>query len=191
MRDSDGRLKIFPTYYSSVCGGHTEAAQHVFGGAAGPLVGVSCPFCVHVALMSQYLWPMARYTKAEVEARLKSRYPSLGELGHIVRIEPVEQSDYAGFSRLTRIQLVGDTGKHDTLRAEDLRLVIDPSGRKIKSTICRIEDWRTEWAFVDGRGWGHGVGLCQCGAQGMARQGRRAIAILLHYFPYSTLKKLY
>lgn len=190
MPDQNGRLKIFPTYYSAVCGGHTEAAQHVFGGNTAPLVGVPCPYCAHVALMNQYLWPMACFSKDEVDKRLRKRYPSLRKLGHIVHIVPIQQSDYQGFSRLTRIQLVGETGRRDTLRAEDLRLTIDPSGRKIKSTICRIEDWKTQWAFVDGRGWGHGVGLCQCGAQGMARQGSRAAAILLHYFPHAVIKKI-
>ena len=37
------------------------------------------------------------------------------------------------------------------------------------------------WQFA-GRGWGHGVGLCQTGAVGMARRGHAAEAILLHYY---------
>lgn len=190
MKNRAGQSQLFPTYYSAVCGGHTEAAQNVFGEETSPLVGVACPYCEHVARMNQYLWPLARYSKVEVNRRLQARYSSLRALGTIVAIEPMEQSDYEGYSRITRVRLVGDNGKQDNLRAEDLRLVIDPSGRKIKSTICRIEDWQDQWAFVAGRGWGHGVGMCQCGAQGMAREGKRAEAILHHYFPHSIIKTI-
>lgn len=34
-----------------------------------------------------------------------------------------------------------------------------------------------------GRGWGHGVGLCQTGAFGMALSGRTYREILAHYYP--------
>ncbi len=190
MPDHDGRLQVFPTYYSAVCGGHTEAVAKIFGDDAGPAQGVPCSYCEHVALMNQYLWPLARYSKQEVDQRLKARYSSLDRLGTIVKIEPIEQSDYDGYARITRVRVTGDNGLSDTLRAEDLRLAIDSSGRKIKSCIFRIEDWQDQWAFVAGRGWGHGGGMCQCGAQGMAREGARAEAILHHYFPHAVVKKI-
>jgi SpoIID/LytB domain protein len=44
---------------------------------------------------------------------------------------------------------------------------------------------------LDGAGWGHGVGLCQIGAAVMAEKGRRAEAILKHYFRSAELEKLY
>ncbi|MFH0802187.1 MAG: hypothetical protein V2A78_07365 [bacterium] len=34
-----------------------------------------------------------------------------------------------------------------------------------------------------GGGWGHGVGLCQEGAAGMARRGLTSAQIIRHYFP--------
>jgi stage II sporulation protein D (peptidoglycan lytic transglycosylase) len=40
---------------------------------------------------------------------------------------------------------------------------------------------------LDGRGAGHGLGLCQMGAAGMARQGSTFAQILAHYFPNTTL----
>jgi SpoIID/LytB domain protein len=42
-----------------------------------------------------------------------------------------------------------------------------------------------EWKAVrlDGRGWGHGVGLCQIGAAVMASEGYDYISILNHYYP--------
>ena len=42
-----------------------------------------------------------------------------------------------------------------------------------------------------GAGWGHGAGLCQIGALGMALKGIAHDKIVLHYFPRAQLKKLY
>jgi stage II sporulation protein D len=42
-----------------------------------------------------------------------------------------------------------------------------------------------------GRGWGHGVGLCQYGAQAMAEKGFQWTAILKHYYPKIDLVRVY
>ena len=44
----------------------------------------------------------------------------------------------------------------------------------------------TAWVFT-GRGWGHGVGLCQVGAYGMAAAGHDYKEILAHYYPGTTI----
>ena len=45
--------------------------------------------------------------------------------------------------------------------------------------------------ILRGRGWGHGVGLCQIGAAVMGAKGYSAREILQHYFPKSILTKIY
>ncbi len=186
-----GRSDLFPAYFSSICGGHTEDCERVFGEAFGPLKAVPCPYCKEVAKMGLFFWPMAQFDKTTVTNRLIARYPSLARLGEITGIVAIEKSDYGQFARLTRIRLTGSTGQTDTLRAEDLRLSLDPSGRKIQSTICHVVAWGNGWAFLSGRGWGHGVGMCQCGAEGMARLGKTAEQILQYYYPGSAIASLY
>lgn len=44
--------------------------------------------------------------------------------------------------------------------------------------------------FVGG-GWGHGVGMCQMGARGLAAAGKNCLAILTHYFTGTELARLY
>jgi len=126
-----------------------------------------------------------------VTKQLTTRYAKLKALGAIKSIAATEKSDYGEFSRLARIELVGETGKTETLGAEELRLALDPTGRKIKSTICHIVPWGDGWAFLAGRGWGHGVGMCQHGAEGLARLGRSAEEILLYYYPGAKIVSLY
>ena len=45
--------------------------------------------------------------------------------------------------------------------------------------------------FSDGRGRGHGVGMCQYGAQHMGRAGQDAIAILNEYYPTARVQRAY
>ncbi len=190
-RQSAGTEDILPAYYSSVCGGHTENSEHVFGDSFESLRGVDCPYCKDVAKLDFFFWPMVQFDQSDVTARLMQRFPELKPLGEIVNIKPAKQSDYGTFARLTSVELTGSTGKSHFLRAEDLRLAIDPSGQKLKSTICLIVKWDGKWAFLAGRGWGHGVGMCQHGAEGMARQGKTARAILQHYYPDSKISRVY
>jgi stage II sporulation protein D len=141
--------------------------------------------------MAILYWPMATFDRETAAKHLLRKYPKLNVLGQVSEITASAESCYGTFSRMTRIQLTGTTGKRDTLRAEDLRLTLDPSGLKIKSAACRIVPWGDGWAFVSGRGWGHGVGMCQHGAEGMARIGSDAEAILQYYYPGARIVNVY
>ena len=45
--------------------------------------------------------------------------------------------------------------------------------------------------MFEGRGAGHGAGLCQWGAAGMAREGRTHVEILLHYYRGTEIRRMY
>ena len=186
----DAAGELFPAYYSSACGGHTENSQNVFGDSFRPLGGVPCPYCINIAKPDRFFWPEVQVEKSVVSERLLNKYPKLQPLGKIVSIAPMEQTNYTDFSRLTMIKLIGSTGNSDSIRAEDMRLTIDPTGTRLKSMICRIASKDDKWVFTNGRGYGHGVGLCQCGSQGMAREGKAANEILAYYYPGSKIVRV-
>jgi stage II sporulation protein D len=190
-KDANGSEGIFPAYYSSTCGGHTESSENVFGNSFEALIGVPCPYCQDVAKFNLFYWPMIQFDKSYVTTTLLQKYPQLKPLEEIKNITVATESNYGKFSRLTKVKLVGSTGKSSFLKAEDLRLTIDPTGYKIKSAICQIIDIGDKWAFSSGRGWGHGVGMCQCGAEGMARKGKNAEQILSYYYPGSKIVSVY
>jgi len=183
--NAEGRNVIFPTFYSSSCGGHTEASDNVFGGeSVTSLCGVECPYCANVARHSHFYWKPVEMTMPEISEKLLQRYPTLEKLEAITDFN-VTKLGYK--SRILRVELIGKNEKTDTLRGEDFRLSLDPTGRKIRSTIFSVEKRGSTVTFQNGLGFGHGVGLCQCGAQGMARQGKAYEQILDHYFPDSKL----
>jgi stage II sporulation protein D len=70
-----------------------------------------------------------------------------------------------------------------------------PDGRPLGASAVRFEARQQDGALVSlvarGRGWGHGVGLCQWGAVGRARAGQDVRTILNAYFPGTTLARAY
>jgi len=95
-----------------------------------------------------------------------------------------------GWQRLT-VERRGESGRAVTLRldaalvsAETFRLAVGQAlgWNRIPSTWFEVSRQGDRFLF-HGRGWGHGVGLCQKGSAAMAAQGRFARQILQQYFP--------
>jgi len=183
-----GKEKIFPAYYSSTCGGHTQDAAAVFGEDLPPLKGTTCPYCAKVAKPKYFRWSGPTIAKEDVSKRLIKRFPSLASLDSIMDIKVVARSDYG---RVEKLELRGQNGQKRNIRAEDFRLAISTKDKPLLSSWYKLIDAPKVWRFVDGRGWGHGVGLCQCGSQQMARLGKDSIAILKHYYPQALLVRAY
>ena len=61
---------------------------------------------------------------------------------------------------------------------------------KLKSSDVRVTI-RGTMVRIDGRGHGHGVGMCQWGAQTLAQRGYDTHAILAYYYPKAKLVKAY
>ncbi len=106
-----------------------------------------------------------------------------------------------------RVHRRGPSGRATELRLEvgsgeipvfgpDIRAVLEtPDGRPLGSTVVETEVDMAAGAVsrltVRGRGWGHGVGMCQWGAVGRARAGQSATTILTTYFPGVRLERWY
>ncbi|MBN1816843.1 MAG: SpoIID/LytB domain-containing protein [Sedimentisphaerales bacterium] len=182
---------VFPAYFASTCGGHTESSGKVFGTDYPALQGVACPYCRETSRRTFYSWNPVRLEVKDVSQRLLAHYPSLSRLESVEQIEPLDISRYEDFQRITKVNLIGRNGKKQWLEAENLRLAIDPSGRVLKSTAFEIERSGDMFVFSNGRGFGHGVGLCQYGALGLARAGNNFEQILAFYYPDAKQVRLY
>lgn len=179
--------RIFCTYYSSTCGGRTVSAAAIRGGdVPAPLAGgVPCEYCAN---SRWYRWEPQTISKATITANLRTRFPPVREIGPVEQVEPLDET---GAGRPTAIRITDAEGGTVTLRAEEFRLGVDPTGRVLRSTDFQVRCEERSITFYDGRGWGHGVGLCQYGAEGMARSGKSAAAILAYYYPGSQLALAY
>ena len=74
------------------------------------------------------------------------------------------------------------------MNANDFRLLVGPN--YLYSTAFQSRNDGKSITF-SGKGWGHAVGLCQYGAQGMAKKGFSWTAILKHYYTKIELVRVY
>jgi stage II sporulation protein D len=161
------------------CGGHTSNAVDVWGGTARPyLVGRADDGPageVHAA------WRFEASKSAVLRALNADPRTRLG--GRLDGIHVLDR-DQAG--RGERIALRG--AQERVVRGEVLRevLAVAFGGRAIKSTWFDVRPERALFVF-EGRGFGHGVGLCQAGALARIRAGAKPAAILQRYFPGTRL----
>jgi len=184
-----GRERIFMAQYSACCGGVVNSASVIRDAADIPPLrgGQRCDDCRYCP---RYSWPPVRISKADIYRAVAAAYPAVASLGGLTTVRTAIVTDYG---RPVWLDLVGPTGKAVRLRAEDLRLVLNRSGLgrgQLNSMNCRIVDVGGAIEFA-GSGFGHGVGLCQWGAQGKAEKGWRAEEILLFYYPESTILPAY
>ncbi|HJO56361.1 MAG TPA: hypothetical protein QF423_06760, partial [Candidatus Scalindua sp.] len=96
-----------------------------------------------------------------------------------------EQIGPGGHCSTIKIEHTGGTKR---VNANDFRLIIGPNN--LRSTSFSIKNSGSTFVF-EGRGWGHGVGLCQYGTQNMAKSGFRWYDILRYYYPEIDLVKIY
>ncbi len=195
-------------FYSSTCGGHTENSESVFAYTAS-CRGVRChhdrtplttlsndagaldfyrdeakpSFCKWVddgVDLDLYRWSGA-WTRPELEGILHN---ALGFEGTLQALE-VNSRGVAGM--ITRMTVRNTSGRAWALVGEGaVRATF--SLRSANVAFERSADGNT-YAYYGG-GWGHGVGMCQNGAHGMATADYGYADILRHYYSAITLTKV-
>ncbi|HJX64587.1 MAG TPA: SpoIID/LytB domain-containing protein [Polyangia bacterium] len=208
---TDDGKDLADTVYSANCGGHTEnnenawpampalAALRGHRDAPAPVAGkpdvyaagvsaetvarfIDQPpaaYCgqAHLGAGDRFRWT-AKRTAAELD-KLLGRY----RLGEIRAIE-VPQRGVSG--RALAVRVVG-SARSETIRGE-LRIRQAFGGLRSSLFVVEVKDGG---AVFHGAGFGHGVGMCQTGAVGMAEAGKKYREILRHYYPNTALRKLW
>ena len=171
------RGKIFPTYFHSTCGGHTENVTRVWGGDLPPLGGVKDPFCKR---SSHYRWKNT--------IKLNKIQNSLAAAGYKVgKISAITTDQRNASGRVQEVTIKGTKGTIGITGNKFRHLV---GINLVKSTNFTVEIIPPNVKF-SGLGWGHGVGLCQWGAYFMARKGHNYKQILEYYYPGSKIENIY
>jgi stage II sporulation protein D len=158
----DGVL-IDPVYHASCGGGATESAEYVWGNAKPYLVSVPCN---HPA--DQHSGVTMAISQAELMEKLDLQ-------SNAVNVIAEERTP----SNRLKTMLVGD----NTIRGSELRNALG-----LKSTLI---DWLIigDQMIVTTNGYGHGVGMCQNGANYYAQLGYNYQQILQHYYRGAVVQK--
>lgn len=162
--------QILPAYFSATCGGHTEDVSELWNQDLPPLKGVVCEFC---KISPHYRWKK-NFRSKDVQEKLEQKgYHA----GLIQEIRITERNDSG---RIRSLEVVSRDDKVTKISGKDFRQIIGPN--VLKSNFYDIE-MKGYYFDILGRGWGHGVGMCQWGALGMTQQGYKYHEILQYYYP--------
>ncbi len=202
--------------YSAACGGYSEHNEHIWGGSADPALRghldgkgrsrASKRFSggINSSNLNAFLALPGRHTFCGSTRYSKGRYRwtkriSAGALSRRVRAKHRGVGRVISLTPLKR----GVSGRINRLRIKGSRRTIVVTGdvhmRRLfgglRSTLFKVRaiGSRTNPSAFEfrGAGFGHGVGMCQIGAIGMAKQGHSHSAILQHYYSGSRLRRLY
>jgi SpoIID/LytB domain protein len=201
LRDGGGLVDV---RYSASCGGHGEDNDAIWGGepdpslrgrADGPGGGMSRiaddnldrfldgdrdAWCNQPKLgKGKFRWT-EKISEAEMTARVATEHPEVGRVRRLV----AKQRGVSG--RIGVLAIEGDKAMVEVTGDLHIRRLLGG----LKSTLFEVT--RQGDAFViRGAGFGHGVGMCQMGAIGMAGAGKSHAQILAHYYRGSHLHRLY
>jgi SpoIID/LytB domain protein len=201
--------KMLDAFYSHCCGGHTQDANEVWGvKKSGSLAGVYdgkkqlWNFPLSPFLLEEYVRTKSdaycaagdggetssRWIRYIDDNSLEYYFNRNNDLGRIKEIIPLRR---AGGGAMVKIRVTGDKGSKD-FNFDSMRNVLG----KIRSNVIKWEYKKDAGGYIKeiyiyGAGWGHGVGMCQRGTEGMAVDGQFYAPILYHYFPGSCIKAKY
>ena len=168
----------FRAFFHSTSGGHTANPSVALGidEDIQPLSGVDLGDYDKDSPKAE--WEI-RMPASEVKARLIENNISPNDL---MRIEGDKVADSG---HAITVKIYNRNGHHRVIDAITLRKTLG-----LYSTNFKAEKIGLDWVFT-GRGYGHGCGMCQWSARGMAKDGWEAGKILETMYPGAEIKRIY
>jgi stage II sporulation protein D len=168
------------TYYHQNCGGTLAGGEEVWPTLHAPYLRE------HADLYCRQGAPLpwqAEFTRVELEKALRDQGLTVPAAWTTLEVESRGAS-----GRALRLAFRGPGQQAQMISASSLRFAIGRSfgWNRMRSNLYEVETNDNSVVF-NGRGAGHGVGLCQAGAEEMAREGKRYAEILQFYYPGTKL----
>lgn len=158
-------------YFHSRCGGGTDAASTVWSKKSGQNgLSISCPFCQRNPLPWQAVIDRTELARAFGVPQFMKEFALLARRSEV--------------GRVLDLTLTNDSQSR-TLSADLLRSRLGYT--RFKSGVFDWHHKGQNLVFV-GKGYGHGVGMCQWGARHLARLGKSYREILVYYYPTAAIK---
>ena len=194
--------KICDTRFGKCCGGQTNEYQYCWENIEVPyLRSVKDPYCntsdkkilrqvlndYDLETRDFYEWT-EELSQEEVHDRICKHLKM--ELGPIMGMEIVEKGPGGHISKL---RIVGKDKSFIVGKELEIRRMLSTSTLKSSAFTVETKNVRggvPQRFILHGRGWGHGVGLCQIGAAVMGERGFSYKQILKHYYTDVQIKRL-
>lgn len=181
-------------FYHSTCGGYTEDAKNVFTKTDLPYLKSikdgTVPYC---KISPRYEWIEIYTEEIFIDRLYKAKL--IDSKDYKISDVKVKLRFESGRVNELEIMLLNDKSEEKSvlLFGNNMRSIIrNGDGKSIlKSNFFDIEVDVMKNIIVNGKGSGHGVGLCQWGAIGQSKIGINYQEILNHYFPGTIVKSIY
>ncbi len=185
--------------YHSTCGGHTCSNEDAWFGSAVrylrarpdriiSLFGGSRPFCRGSPM---YQWTRS-WGKEDFERMVKANLASILGISPKGVLKSMQVTKRDGFGRVVSVRVVTTVATYTIRKGNIRRLFRDPKRGWVDLPSNNFRLKFNGWMYtMEGKGWGHGVGMCQWGAIGMSRKGFTYDKILRHYYKGAYLAKIY
>ncbi len=134
-------------------------------------------------LMQWYRWE--EIVSAEELKEIISNKTGL-DVGTPLSLDPVCRGPSG---RIIDLRVVGEKGSLRLSPELEIRRVL--SRTHLPSSAFWVQPERDGGFILHGMGWGHGVGMCQTGAAGLAARGWNYRDILAFYYPSASIQKIY
>ncbi len=171
-------------WFSASCGGRTALAKDglAYKDPDPPYMrSVSCPEAE--VIPNEELFWKKKFTFQELTAALSELGQKIGTVSRMAVASRSKDSH-----RARELKFTGSDGEA-TVPGADFRIAIGPQDmRSIWLTDIKHE---ADGITLEGRGFGHGVGLCQWGAHALAKKGKKPEEIIKHYYPEVKIEKLW
>ena len=188
-------------YYSSTCGGSTAGATEVWSDrpdepylrpVSDRIPGTDRFYCDPSPRFSWTQTWDGPALRAVMEKYLAT-YTSAPKTG-LGRITAISEEGRTASDRVAALRIATESGTY-SLRRNDIRFVLrNPQGSILNSTSFRhattVNGAEVTSLTVTGRGYGHGIGMCQWGAIGRARAGQSYRTILETYYQGATVGRI-
>jgi len=187
--------EICDARFGKCCGGQTNEFQYCWQNIRKSyLSSVTDPFCntsdrevlsqvlndYDLETQNFYRWQV-RFTQEGLRQLIER---NLGmKFGDILNLEPLEAGPAGHISRL---RIVGSERTYIIGKELMIRKTLSTSHLLSSAFTISLEDIQNnvpQTIVLNGKGWGHGVGMCQIGAAVMGHQGYSYLEILNHYYP--------
>ncbi len=173
----DGNL--IEALYSASNGGYSANNESIWGGNAMPYLRGKKDKWDQISPDSRWRTEVSR---KKLHKALSNRFG--------ISVKDIKFGKTHSDKRMTSVRLVAKKGKDRMVTGSQFRSAVAAAFgvKMLKSTFFKASKKGKNYRF-DGHGYGHGVGLSQWGAHGMAKDGKNYRDILNFYYPGTLLKK--
>jgi stage II sporulation protein D len=182
------------TFYHSTCGGYTEDGTNVFSVKNAPYLQSikdgDEPNCI--------ISPRFQWTETYQDIEFINRLRTAGYIsGPEWKLSGIGINSRFRSGRVNELQITlkgdGDTDKVVKIYGNNIRKIIRTSDNQaiLNSTFFELNVDNKNNIIISGKGYGHGVGLCQWGAINLSRKGKDFVYILSHYYPGTKILRYY